>query len=86
MSEFDLAPTADVPRTKGKDRASFYGPCPRCNREVLTVPTMVGDAAVVVMLDTDKHRQRCFIVEWDKGAAAPIAHESAAYPAHRCQP
>lgn len=85
MSDFELAPTADVPKTKDKERPSCYGPCPRCGRDVLTVPTMVNGSAVVVMLETSQERQKTFIVAWGKGMTDPIAHESAAYPVHRCQ-
>jgi hypothetical protein len=82
MAEVELAPTAEVPRSKAKEPPVFYSACGRCGHDVLRATTMQG---ADVLLETDKTRQRTYVVEFGKGEKAPIAYESRAYPVHRCQ-
>lgn len=86
MSIFDLAPTADVPRSTDKELPHYYRPCAGCGQEVLHATTRINGAEVPVMLDTDQARPKTYCVAFGKGDKQPLAQESAAYPVHRCRP
>jgi hypothetical protein len=81
MAEWELAPTAAVPRSKGKEPPAFYGPCGRCGSNVLHATLSDGTA---VLLDTDRTRPKTYVVAFGKSEKRPMAYESAAYPVHRC--
>lgn len=82
MAEWELAPTAEVPRSKGKEPPVFYSPCAHCGRGVLRATLSAGTD---VLLETDKSRQKTYVVAFGKGEKAPMAYESGAYPVHRCR-
>lgn len=78
LASSGLAPTADVPTTKGKETPPCYAPCEACGTPVLT-----GIMATGVRLAVDP-QWPTYVVQWHAGEAAPRLSESRGYPVHRC--
>ena len=80
MVSTGVAPTAAVPTTRPRqpDPPPCYGPCAACGVAVLTGQTREGQR---VVLDT---HIATYTVVWPDPREPPIAHESRAYPVHRC--
>ena len=74
-----LAPTADLPSTRGKETPPQYAPCEGCGTQVL-----VGTTATGVRLAVDP-QWPTYVVQWHAGEAAPRLSESRGYPVHRCR-
>lgn len=78
MVSTGLAPTAELPKVRGKDHPPAYAPCEACGHLVLLGETRAG-----TRLALDVH-QTTYCVNWDKGAKLPRLDESRGYPVHRC--
>lgn len=77
----DLAPTADVPHTRGRgpDAPSAYRPCPDCGVLVLIGRTRTGQAVCV-----EPDSVVTYVVYWGAGVASPEMAQSRGYPVHQC--